>query len=203
MSPYQALYGRLLLSLIPYPPGASKVAAVDELLMERNKVTRQLKQNLLAAKLRMEEKANRKRRDVEFKVGDKVFVKLQPYRQITLAKRLSNKLAKRFYGPYEIVERIGKLAYRLALPVTRVCDSRMVLQNGKYERQVLVQWACRSPKEATWEWLTDFQSAYPTCNLEDKVVSEDGENVTPLVGRLGRGKRTKKAPKWQESFLMC
>ncbi|GJZ18394.1 ty3-gypsy retrotransposon protein [Tanacetum coccineum] len=118
MSPYQALYGRLPLSLIPYPPGASKVAAVDELLMERNEVTRQLKQNLLAAKLRMEEKANRKRRDVEFKVGDKVFVKLQPYRQITLAKRLSNKLAKRFYKPYEIMERIGKVAYRLALPVT-------------------------------------------------------------------------------------
>ncbi|GJX18778.1 ty3-gypsy retrotransposon protein [Tanacetum coccineum] len=108
----------LPLSLIPYPPGASKVAAVDELLMERNEVTRQLKQNLLAAKLRMEEKANRKRRDVEFKVEDKVFVKLQPYRQITLAKRLSNKLSKRIYWPYEIVERIEKVAYRLALPIT-------------------------------------------------------------------------------------
>ncbi|GJR88694.1 ty3-gypsy retrotransposon protein [Tanacetum coccineum] len=241
MSPYQALYGRLTLSLIPYPPRASKVAVVDELLMEQNEVTRQLKQNLLAAKLRME-KANRKCRDVEFKVGDKVFVKLQPYRQITLAKLLSNKLAKRFYGPYEIMEKIGKVAYRLALPVTSkihpvfhvsilklftgtssemvtelpdgfkegqlmeqpvgVYDSRMVLQNGKYERQVLVQWAGRSPEEETWEWLTDFQSAYPTCNLEDKVVFKDGGNVTPLVGRLGRGKQTKKAPKWQESFVM-
>ncbi|GJY31067.1 ty3-gypsy retrotransposon protein [Tanacetum coccineum] len=39
MSPYQALYGRLPLSLIPYPPGASKITAVDELLMERNEVT--------------------------------------------------------------------------------------------------------------------------------------------------------------------
>nr|GEY72706.1 Ty3/gypsy retrotransposon protein [Tanacetum cinerariifolium] len=42
ISPYQVLYGRLPLSLIPYPPGASKVAAVDELLMEWNEVTRQL-----------------------------------------------------------------------------------------------------------------------------------------------------------------
>ncbi|GKG46314.1 ty3-gypsy retrotransposon protein, partial [Tanacetum coccineum] len=41
-----------------------------------------------------------------------------------------------------------------------VCDSQMVLQNGKYERQVMVQWTGRSPEEATWEWLTDFQSAY-------------------------------------------
>ena len=49
-------------------------------------------------------------------MGYKVLVKLEPYRQITLAKRLSNKLAKRYYAPYEIVERIRKVAYRLALP---------------------------------------------------------------------------------------
>ncbi|GKF72938.1 ty3-gypsy retrotransposon protein, partial [Tanacetum coccineum] len=131
MSPYQALYGRLTLSLIPYPPRASKVAVVDKLLMEQNEVTRQLKQNLLAAKLRMK-KANRKCRDVEFKVGDKVFVKLQPY--------------------------LFKEGQLMEQPVG-VCDSRMVLQNGKYKRQVLVQWAGRSPEEETWEWLTDFQSA--------------------------------------------
>ncbi|GKA44011.1 ty3-gypsy retrotransposon protein [Tanacetum coccineum] len=89
-----ALYGRLPLTVIPYPPGTSKVAAVDELLVERDELLRQLKENLLATKHRMEIKANRKRREVEFKVGDMVLVKLQPYRQLTLAKRLSNKLAK-------------------------------------------------------------------------------------------------------------
>ncbi|GKD67424.1 hypothetical protein Tco_1309532, partial [Tanacetum coccineum] len=66
----------------------------------------------------MEEKVNLKRREVEFNVGDKVLVKLQPYRQLTLARHLSHKLTKRYYGPYEILERIGKVAYRLALPVT-------------------------------------------------------------------------------------
>nr|GEW88536.1 chromo domain-containing protein [Tanacetum cinerariifolium] len=83
-----------------------------------------------------------------------------------------------------------------------VCDLRMMLQNIKYDRQVLVQWACCSLEEATWDWLTDFHSAYPTCNLEDKVVFEDGGNVTPLVGHLGRGKETKKAPKSQEFSVM-
>ena len=118
MTPYQALYGRLPLSIIPYPPGSSKLASVDELLIERDELLRQLRQNLLAAKNRMEAKANLKRREVEFHVGDKVLVKLQPYRQLTLAKRLSNKLAKRYYGLYEVLERVGKVAYRLALPVT-------------------------------------------------------------------------------------
>nr|GEX87399.1 hypothetical protein [Tanacetum cinerariifolium] len=116
----RALYGRFPLSLIPYPRGSSKVSAIDEMLLERDELMRLLKQNLLEAKNRMKVKANRNRREVEFKVGDKVLVKLQPYRQITLAKKLSNKLAKRFYGPYEVVGRVGKVAYRLALPSTSI-----------------------------------------------------------------------------------
>ncbi|GJX45785.1 ty3-gypsy retrotransposon protein [Tanacetum coccineum] len=238
MTPFQALYGRLPLHLIPYPPGSSKVEAVEALLVERDDLLRQLRENLLAAKNRMEVQANRKRRDVEFNVGDRVLVKLQPYRQSTLAKRHSNKLAKKFYGPYEVVERIGKVAYRLALPETSkihpvfhvsllklftgnesakvtelpeefkdghpmeqpevVCDSRVVLSNGRPVRQVLVQWAGRSPEEATWECLTDFQTAYPTHNLEDKVISEERGNDTTegtTEGhQLGRGMRTKAAP---------
>ncbi|GKA11101.1 ty3-gypsy retrotransposon protein, partial [Tanacetum coccineum] len=118
MSPFQALYGRQPLSVIPYPPGSSKVAAVDGLLVERDGLLRQLKESLLTAKHRMEVKANCKRRDIEFSVGDLVLVKLQPYRQVTLAKRLSNKLAKRYYGPYKVEARVGKVAYRLALPAS-------------------------------------------------------------------------------------
>ncbi|GJU42159.1 ty3-gypsy retrotransposon protein [Tanacetum coccineum] len=100
-------------------PGSSKVAAIDELLVERNVLLRKLKENLFAARNCMEMQANRSRQELEFNVGDKVLVKLQPYRQITLARRLSNKLAKRYYGPFEILERVGKVAYRLGLPPTR------------------------------------------------------------------------------------
>ncbi|GKD74771.1 ty3-gypsy retrotransposon protein, partial [Tanacetum coccineum] len=74
--------------------------------------------NLFAARNRMEMQANRSRREVEFNVGDKVLVKLQPYRQIILARRLSNKLAKRYYGPFMILERVSKVSYRLGLPPT-------------------------------------------------------------------------------------
>ncbi|KAJ9542331.1 hypothetical protein OSB04_028837 [Centaurea solstitialis] len=118
MSPYQALYGKLPPSLILYPTGKSKLAALDDMLVEKNRLIRQLKDNLAIARNRMEINANQKRREVEFVVGDKVLVKLRPYRQILVAKRLSNKLSKRFYGPFEVSERIGKVAYRLILPET-------------------------------------------------------------------------------------
>ena len=118
MTPYQALYGRVPPSVLPYPYGSSKVAVVDDLLVERDISLCRLKQNFLTAKHRMEMKFNCNRREIDFNPGNMVLVKLHPYRQVTLARHLSNKLAKRYYGPFEVVEHVGKVAYQLALPLT-------------------------------------------------------------------------------------
>ncbi|CAL1383394.1 unnamed protein product [Linum trigynum] len=51
-----------------------------------------------------------------FQVGDWVYVKARPFRQLTLGSHTHPKLAPRFYGLYQVQERIGKLAYHLKLP---------------------------------------------------------------------------------------
>ena len=55
------------------------------------------------------------RRDMEFKVGDKVFLKVAPMKAV-LRFRRKGKFSPRFIGPFEILKRVGKVAYRLALP---------------------------------------------------------------------------------------
>ena len=55
-------------------------------------------------------------RDVEFQVGDMVYLKIQTYRLKSLATRVNQKLSPRYYRPLPILERIGAVAYRLELP---------------------------------------------------------------------------------------
>ncbi|XP_035843990.1 uncharacterized protein LOC118490448 [Helianthus annuus] len=116
MTPFEAVYGRPPPRVLTYVPGTSKVQAVEELLIDRDKLLRDLRSNLMVARDRMKSKADLKRREVEFSVGDMVYLKLQPYRQTTMAFRLSAKVGPKFFGPYKVIERVGPVAYRLELP---------------------------------------------------------------------------------------
>ena len=116
MTPFRALYGRDPPSLIKYENGSTSNAELEVQLQDRDAALRLLRENLHRAQQLMKERADKSRREVEFQLGDWVYVKLRPYKQKTLARRLNEKLSARFYGPFEIVERIGKVAYRLKLP---------------------------------------------------------------------------------------
>jgi len=89
---------------------------LNELLADKNAILDELKWLLHKAQERMKNQADKKRRDIEFQVGDVVFLKIQPYRLRSLAKRINQKLSPRFYGPFEVEERIGTVAYKLKLP---------------------------------------------------------------------------------------
>ncbi|KAL7096902.1 hypothetical protein ACP275_10G109800 [Erythranthe tilingii] len=116
MTPFQAVYGIPPPSLLDYVPGTSWVQAIDEYLRDRDAILRELKHNLIIARNRMKCKAGQHRPEVSFDEGDYVYLKLQPYRQKSVAFRGSLKLAPRFFGPYQITEKVGSVAYRLALP---------------------------------------------------------------------------------------
>jgi hypothetical protein len=54
----------------------------------------------------------------EFAVDDLAFLKLQPHIQSFVAVRPNHKLAYKYYGPYRVLARVGKVAYRLDLPAS-------------------------------------------------------------------------------------
>ena len=64
----------------------------------------------------MKQVADRHQREVVFKEGDMVFLKLQPYRQSSVFKCAHQKLASRYFWPYKIIQRIGVVAYKIQLP---------------------------------------------------------------------------------------
>ena len=74
-----------------------------------------IRKRLKVASDRQKSYANLKMRDIEYEVGDKVFLKVSSWRKIQRFGH-KGKLSTRFIGPYEVLGQIGLMAYRLALP---------------------------------------------------------------------------------------
>jgi hypothetical protein len=116
LTPFETLYGILPPKLIEYIPGTSRNQAVDDTLRSREQTLSLLRHNLLAAQERQKSQYDRRHTERSFVPGDLVYLRLQPYRQKTLAIRKYLKLSPRFYGPFLVTKKIGEVAYRLDLP---------------------------------------------------------------------------------------
>ena len=73
-----------------------------------------IKERLKTTQSKQKSYANNRRRDLEFEVGDHVFLKVSPMKSMMRFGR-KEKLNPRFMGPFEILERVGTLAYKVAL----------------------------------------------------------------------------------------
>jgi hypothetical protein len=116
LTPYEVLYGFAPPIHIPYFPRDSTVASVDDLLIRREEIIKQVKDNLQLAQHRMVQFANNKRSDKKFSIWDYVNPKLQHYKQHSVVRRTSQKLTAKFFGPFLVIARIGEVAYKLELP---------------------------------------------------------------------------------------
>ena len=151
-----------------------------------------IKTRLKQAQDRQKSYTDLKRKEVEFQPGDKVFVKVTPYKHVMRFGR-KGKLAPRFIGPFEILEKVGKVAYRLALPpsMDRVHNVFHISLLRKY-----ISDPSHVLKSDDVELKEDLAYEEQPVHILDRKIKELRNKTIPLVKVLWENHKVKE-PTWE------
>ena len=133
MAPFEALYGRKCRTLVCWDEIGERRLVGLELVQITSEKVKVVRDNLNIARDRQKSYADNRRRDLQFEIGDRVFLKISPWKGVLrFGKR--DKLSLRYIGPYEIIARVGPVAYKLKLPpeLSRIHDTFHVSMLRKY-----------------------------------------------------------------------
>ncbi|GMI89821.1 hypothetical protein HRI_002651400 [Hibiscus trionum] len=182
-TPYQALYGQAPVDHLPYTAGESPVALVDRSLQHMEAALNMLKFYLQRTQVRMKQQADRKRTECEYQIEDLVYLKLQPYRQQTIKRRICQKLAPKWFGPFRIVGKVGKVAYKLQLPK----DSRVhpIFHISQLKKHIGSE---------------ECQSKLPVINPDGEISKEPLKILDRRIGKKGSRAITEVLVEWTISF---
>jgi len=115
MPPYEALYGRKCRSPVYWDEVGERKILGPELVQQTKEVVEIIQKRLIAAQSRQRNYADQFRKNVEFEDGEAVLLKVSPWKGLSRFGK-KGKLSPRYVGPFEILRRVGKVAYELALP---------------------------------------------------------------------------------------
>jgi transposase InsO family protein len=115
-TPFEVVYGRPPPALLPYQPGSAASPGVDAMLSDRDMFLAEVRERLLQAQEYARWHYDAHHRQLEFQVGDWVWLRMlhRPTQSLHTGGR--GKLGPRYAGPFQVLERIGTVAYRLQLP---------------------------------------------------------------------------------------
>ncbi|GJX85537.1 putative reverse transcriptase domain-containing protein [Tanacetum coccineum] len=119
-APFEALYGRKCRSPVIWTEVGESQLIGPELVQETTEKIFQIKERLKTARSRQKSYADKRRKPLEFKVGDRVLLKVSPWKGVVRFGR-KGKLTPRYVRPFKIVEYVGPVAYRLKLPQELSC----------------------------------------------------------------------------------
>ncbi|GJU80552.1 putative reverse transcriptase domain-containing protein [Tanacetum coccineum] len=168
----KALYGRKCRSPVCWTEVGEAQILGPELIQETTEKIIQIKQRMQAARDRQKSYADLKRKPMEFQVGDKVMLKVSPWKGVVrFGKR--GKLNPRYVGPFKVIERVGEVAYKLELPeeLSRVHNTFHVIE----------QVAARSGMDSKMVELLDNLKVV-TRNFSDDMVVGEGAFGKVLKG---------------------
>ncbi|GJZ78961.1 putative reverse transcriptase domain-containing protein [Tanacetum coccineum] len=114
-APFEALYDRKCCSLVCWAEVGEVQLTGPEIVQETTKKIIQIKQRMQAAHDRQKSYTDLKRKPMEFQVGDKVMLKVLPWKGVVLFGK-QGKLNPRYVGPFKVLKQVGSVAYKLELP---------------------------------------------------------------------------------------
>ena len=138
MAPYEALYGRRCRTPLCWNEVGERKLSKVELINQTHEIIDKIREKLQTAQSRQKSYADVHRKPLAFEVGEHVFLRVSPLKgSLRFGKK--GKLTPRYIGPFEILQRVGPIAYRLALPPTyrvfmmcsmyRTCDDIFQIRN--------------------------------------------------------------------------
>jgi hypothetical protein len=115
LAPFEALYGRKCRTLLNWSKTEdSKIFGLD-ILQEAEEKVRMIRDYLKAAQSRQKSYADKRRRELTFKIGDFVYLRVSPLKGMQRFQ-VKGKLAPRYIGPFKILGRRGEVSYQLEMP---------------------------------------------------------------------------------------
>ena len=116
MPPYEALYGRKCRTPLCWDEVGERKLLGPELVQQTADVVKTIRARLVAAQDRQKKYADQHRQQRDFDVGTYVFLKVSPWKgKMRFGKK--GKLSPRFIGPFEVLRRVGEVAYEIVLPL--------------------------------------------------------------------------------------
>jgi hypothetical protein len=115
MSPFEALYGRPCRTPLSWSESGERVIFGPDIVTEAEEKVQQIRANILTAQSRQKSYTDKRRRPLEFEVGDHVYLRVSPMKGVRRFG-IKGKLAPRYIGPYPIIEKYGPLSYQVELP---------------------------------------------------------------------------------------
>ncbi|GKD43994.1 retrotransposon-related protein [Tanacetum coccineum] len=168
-TPFEVVYRRALPTLLKYVPGEIHCEAVA---------------------------TDKHRREVEFAIRDWVFLKLRPHRQQSVVRRIHQKLAAHFYGPFLIIDKIGNVAYKLQLP-----ESSKI--HPVFHVSLLKHAVGNHPVEPTLPQGLEMDSSTPSLPekcLAVREVTKKGEKVPQWLIQWQQG--TIEDATWEDAYAI-